>query len=179
MNKNQKKALLASAISLLVITIMCYSIWAGNYKYYGTPEQAVCVYEQQRNGIEFLTVLKDKGIGEAFYFIGEDFKSIKIEEKNNKWRVITNEPIGNLFQMKIVNDYMISWGKYKDKFYLGITGNKSNSKKNELQDTLDSSFLFYQANAEKMVYSNWFLVLDEEPENYAIIINGEKVQLTE
>lgn len=186
MIKNKKLAIAISAFGLIFLIVTGYSIWSRNYKYYDTPEQAVYAYEERGSGVQYLSFLEDKGgLGIAFYkkqasFMSQgDFLSIKIEKKDKKWRVLRNESIENAWKMKIVNNYMLSWGECRDKFYISITYNGDLNSNNQPQDSLNSTFLFYQYPLSIIPTYDWFLVLDEEPQNYYVILNGEKVQLTE
>lgn len=180
MVKNKKLAVTISSFALIFLIITGYSIWSKNYKYYDTPEQAVYGYEQKIAGIEYLSVLEDNGLGVVFYRLDGELCAIKIQKDDNKWRIVTNESIKNLIpSIKTIKEYGMSWGKCEGKFYVWINSTVNLIDMIPPKDSLDSKFLCHETPFGDKVNYDWFLVLDEEPQNYYVIINGEKVQLTE
>ncbi len=106
-------------------------------------------------GTYFTEIVRHKD--DAYYFCDENYKQLYFELHNNHYINVLR--IDNL-DLVIIKDSMNA------------------TKKVVIEDNISSEFQFMENN-DLLGYSNryWFLVLDELPDNYTIIIDGKKIPI--
>lgn len=166
-------------ILLIVVILILNGLWTKNFKFFSTPEEAVYGYEGGKKGIEYLSVIENDNLGIAFYKKDGELVNIKVEVKNNMWKVVTNESIFVFSTMKKIKNYNMATGYCNKKYYVWISANDSFANISEPSDSLNSTFMKNIIQDGGYTSYDWFLVLDEKPENYSVTVDGEIVQITE
>lgn len=158
----------------VIIYIIANIIYSN--KTYSTPEEALIKKEKLTDN-EFITILKDKDYAVGIYKEKSSTTNRYLQKTDNGWKMLYN----NIFfyqDIKQLNDYTICHHQKDGKHLIYIFTIDTEGMVKTPIDNINSNFKsFKQEEIQGTFILHWFLVLDELPKDYKVILNGESIEL--
>lgn len=126
------------------------------------------------NNCEILEVLSDNDTYLVIYRDKTTLKKAILFSKNDRYYIYKNK---NLYFEKFEKHY-ISVNYIQNKYVIDISSSFKSGDKVNISDSLRSDFKFYEGDFEGYIMRKWFVVLDELPDDYSIIINGQNLKIS-
>ena len=167
-------------ISIIVICILIYIVYdmISFGRIYATPEEALSKYEYgglQVGKVVGVIEYGDYAIG--LFKHGSTTESRYLHKTQNGWKMLYSKMCFSQYT-KHVNGYLVCRYKHdgKNLLYINLISMSSESVVTPV-DSIDSNFEYFLEEHDSVSLSHWFLVLNELPENYEIMLNGETIKL--
>lgn len=177
--RQTSKKKVATILVLLVFFSVCFVALNGHYwRRYDTLEDAICAGERGVQKDDIIETLKSGHMAIGIYKTKDGaINSTNFAFDERGWYPIRDE---NIFTSKKIRkgQWQIWSNSYKGEYYVWIFLYTTDLNISPPEDTLQSQFQYYYHNSNNILFYKWFLVLDEKPENYSVIIDGDTIKLT-
>ena len=177
-SRNQKEKV---AIAIIFVIVVCSLIFEGISNLDKFSEKKITLNESFTNSTgvnenDVLFVLSDQsGISLVNYNDKTEIKQkLIIQDENGDFYSYNHEP--NPVYFKSLNQHLIVIRKAFGKICIKITDSFL-EESSQILDNANSQFLYSEKETDGVMYRCWFLVMDELPKDYKIIINGEEIQI--
>ena len=168
----KRKHIISLAIGVFLINLIIVAIFMIPKLGYSSPENAMWL-SPKIHCQKIYDCLESNGTMLFLYKSDSGNRTDIIYEKNGRYYPFENntKPILNeRFGLKTILVRTVD-GKYT----IEITGNLNVEPITTVYDTLGSEFAYYETDYGVASVQNWFLAMDEIPENYCIYLDDLKV----